>query len=665
MPNRRYRLLATAVLWITFGSPAGECQTAATGPLLEAGAALYSEGLFDEAYRTFERVLALDSLSADAHAGAAWAALRAGRADAARGHARAAIRLDRSEDLVPARSLASAALTRLALDQGDVPEAFDWFGRSHVLLPLDDDTSTGAERLRNTLGRAYSQNLSHDLDEALYEFTALTPREDMLLALTWSVFDDETRSRLRAHLERLMGRSEGVGPALAALARMDLFSNPASSRRYLERLVALQPGTYRHLVALGEAQGRSGDAAAALATFRDLEVEHSDSTAVIVGLYRALGSTGARTQAQRYRARQGNGALFSLGLRPYCAARIQQDGRTVEAPTRADILSCHTMSLWLDPLNGEHWYWLGEDLLDIEEIGEGIRALTTAVELAPDSLDYRVVLGWARFRGGNTAAAITDINYVLRRDPRHAQAQLRLGVLYSIEGRHLEATTLLASAVSAMPNDADAHLQLGLARYSAGDDQEAIPALEMARTLAPQFAVTYRFLSLVYAGVGRREDALRALRELRALDADAAREAEPLVMDALATSPSASPLGEGWTYAAESSDTVYWAQTSSIRQTGSTLTVWVVAVASQGNERAFQRRFDQSLGATAARRVVRDMQRSEVNCTAQQARTHQAIQYDRAGDVVGQYSDPYPTWSYPVPGSVLESLVQHVCAAAR
>ena len=186
----------------------------------------------------------------------------------------------------------------------------------------------------------------------------------------------------------------------------------------------------------------------------------------------------------------------------------------------------------------------------------------------------------------------------------------------------------------------------------------------MFHTLAPQAPEALFSLAIAYTLTGQTEGSERALQLLRAIDPEQAREAEDIIRQNTPAQP-ASPLGEGWTYAAESSNTVHWAQTGRIRRTGSTLEVWVAGLPSAGTERAFRDANDAGLTTQEARRVAKTMTHYEVNCTGNRARILSALVYDTAGMVLDQSDDPYATWAAPVPGTILEGIVDTVCAVAR
>jgi hypothetical protein len=90
--------------------------------------------------------------------------------------------------------------------------------------------------------------------------------------------------------------------------------------------------------------------------------------------------------------------------------------------------------------------------------GDAIALLERAVRLHPSRLRYRVLLGCARFEGGDDlqrAAARDDFAFVLERDPDHFEALVRLGRIRYLERDLEEAARLWRHALALRPGDAE------------------------------------------------------------------------------------------------------------------------------------------------------------------------------------------------------------------
>src|SRR5579859_8042523 len=71
-------------------------------------------------------------------------------------------------------------------------------------------------------------------------------------------------------------------------------------------------------------------------------------------------------------------------------------------------------------------------------------------------------------RGGRMTEAVEAVETVLRRNPLHAEALLRLGVIHAQQG-HLEtAAEFLAKGLALAPESADGHNNLGLVLQNLG-----------------------------------------------------------------------------------------------------------------------------------------------------------------------------------------------------
>lgn len=124
-------------------------------------------------------------------------------------------------------------------------------------------------------------------------------------------------------------------------------------------------------------------------------------------------------------------------------------------------------------------------------------------------------------------------------------------------------------------------------------------------------------------------------------------------------------LGAGWTLAAESEYSSFWARTERATRSGSLVTIWVATTAHEGLEREFQRSYEPLLGADRARVFERAAMRYEVDCAGERTRTVQIVYYDVSGHPMDTLSRPNAGWQHPPPNSVHEALVEHVCLAVR
>ena len=146
---------------------------------------------------------------------------------------------------------------------------------------------------------------------------------------------------------------------------------------------------------------------------------------------------------------------------------------------------------------------------------------------------------------GNLASARRELSAVLRTDPRHTSARLRLdileaaanhviddqtatrlfqAVLYSVEGRTQEALALLDSVVTAVPTYAEAYRLRGRTRIDIRDYELAIRDYSEAIRRRPEFAQAYLNRANAYVYLRRLDLAMHDYDDavcLSPLDADA------------------------------------------------------------------------------------------------------------------------------------------------
>lgn len=97
---------------------------------------------------------------------------------------------------------------------------------------------------------------------------------------------------------------------------------------------------------------------------------------------------------------------------------------------------------------------------------DAIDLLKRAVDLHPERLRYRVLLGRARFEGGRDVdrlLAAEDFLWVLERDPDHLDALVNLGQIRYLERSLADAEEVWRSALKLRPSDTDVRARLAKA----------------------------------------------------------------------------------------------------------------------------------------------------------------------------------------------------------
>lgn len=113
---------------------------------------------------------------------------------------------------------------------------------------------------------------------------------------------------------------------------------------------------------------------------------------------------------------------------------------------------------------------------------------------------------------GQTAAAESMLRQIIAMQPRHAEANYRLGVIALCAGRVREAADLIAAAVAEAPSEAQYHGDLGVALWSLRRGEESLAALRRAIALRPDYTEAHYNLAYALDGLGRVEEAIASYR---------------------------------------------------------------------------------------------------------------------------------------------------------
>lgn len=119
---------------------------------------------------------------------------------------------------------------------------------------------------------------------------------------------------------------------------------------------------------------------------------------------------------------------------------------------------------------------------------------------------------------GNLASAILAYRNAAKLDPRLADANYRIGLLYASRRQWVPAAAAFAAEVQRDPSHRDAAREMGLALAQAGDSARAITQLEMLTRRDAKDQRAWQALGFAYSVTGRVHDSERALRRAVALD---------------------------------------------------------------------------------------------------------------------------------------------------
>lgn len=195
-----------------------------------------------------------------------------------------------------------------------------------------------------------------------------------------------------------------------------------------------------------------------------------------------------------------------------------------DAGRRAEALHAARKAVALGSESARLLVNLGTRLLDDDRPHEAIPYLEKAVRVQPEWPEPIGVLGIARFRAKQFAAAAECLETALRKDPEvDPWAWAYLGVSLEETGRPQGAVHALETAVFMKPDYGWAWARLGKALRALGRHAEAVAAYEKAigNSFAP--SVVWWDMGLSAAEVPDLAQLERACQGLRKLDAAAAR----------------------------------------------------------------------------------------------------------------------------------------------
>lgn len=145
-----------------------------------------------------------------------------------------------------------------------------------------------------------------------------------------------------------------------------------------------------------------------------------------------------------------------------------------------------------------------------------------AKALAPaQAADIQVALGRSLEAQGDFEKAMAAYREAARRDPKRADAPLRLAILLDRAGRFAESAPCYAAALKASPGDPEIFCDRGYSLGLQGRNAEAEAALRQALAKKPDLARAHNNLGLLLGRTNRPDEALDEFRRAGCREADA------------------------------------------------------------------------------------------------------------------------------------------------
>ena len=157
-------------------------------------------------------------------------------------------------------------------------------------------------------------------------------------------------------------------------------------------------------------------------------------------------------------------------------------------------------------------YLLGNALHDLGKPGEAIAAYREAIRLRPELAEAHCNLGTALRDQGKLDEAIDEYRDAIRFRPELAEAHCCLGVALRDQGKTEQAIAEYREAIRVKPDDAKAHVHLGRCLNDQGKLDEAIAEYREAIRLKPDDAAVHFYLGNALITRAKADEAVAAYR---------------------------------------------------------------------------------------------------------------------------------------------------------
>lgn len=158
----------------------------------------------------------------------------------------------------------------------------------------------------------------------------------------------------------------------------------------------------------------------------------------------------------------------------------------------------------------------GQLILDFD-----VQRFAREVEAGPEPAKVRGMLENAEaLVESDPARAIRLLAMIVKSEPGHLQARMRLGALLQGRGDLSGALRQFLNAATIAPDRAEVHLKLGELHRALDDPQRALRSFQRALALEADSVQAHRNLAELYEGLGRKREALRHMSALHRLTRD-------------------------------------------------------------------------------------------------------------------------------------------------
>jgi len=147
--------------------------------------------------------------------------------------------------------------------------------------------------------------------------------------------------------------------------------------------------------------------------------------------------------------------------------------------------------------------------------------------MRPKFAEARFFLGTSLESAGDSAAALTEYQELIKLDPESVYGQVGAGAVLLKQGKKDEAISVLQRAIAIDPRNFEARWSLGRALMLGELYAEAAEALQVAVTLDPQSPDAHYQLGQALRRLGRNEEAGREFAIVEKLNTEFRTNASP------------------------------------------------------------------------------------------------------------------------------------------
>ena len=194
----------------------------------------------------------------------------------------------------------------------------------------------------------------------------------------------------------------------------------------------------------------------------------------------------------------------------------------------------YEQAIALDSSNATAYMWLGQHYEEIGELGQALDVSRAGLQLRPDNLDYKYLIGSLLFRTEQVEEALIYLEPVALQRPWHHGAQYNFGQVLMRLGREQEAQRYFVLADSAQqltqrineaqqqvdmhPDSLDYWVNLGVLFRHAGQLDRAVEAYQVAVALEPWNLFLQNNLAILSMERGDLEGAIRRYQAILGID---------------------------------------------------------------------------------------------------------------------------------------------------